>query len=154
MDTPPLERGLSFTLSWSSNGSVRRASASLGAALRVALALSLCAGCYELGRWHARLDAQSEGKPDASRVVIVERGDNKPARAETVGSAPGGPNGTSDVITPLNVRDPTALVMGPGASEPPSPPPPPSVSEKEIPDVAPPAKVYKKAKDIKPNQRF
>jgi hypothetical protein len=34
------------------------------------------------------------------------------------GTAPGGPAGSgSDVITPLNVRDPSNLIMGPGASQ-------------------------------------
>lgn len=34
------------------------------------------------------------------------------------GMAPGGPTGGgSDIITPLNVRDPSALVMGPGAAQ-------------------------------------
>ena len=34
------------------------------------------------------------------------------------GMAPGGPAGAgSDIITPLNVRDPSALVMGPGATQ-------------------------------------
>ena len=158
MDTPPVESSLAFTVSWNSGGRRRQAAVSFGAAIRVALVLSLCVGCFELGRWRARLEAQSEGRPD-SRVVIVDRGADKPARPETVGFAAGGPSGsTPDVITPLDVRDPTALVMGPGATDlPPKPaaaPPPAGSPEKEIPDVAPPAKVYKKAKDIKPNQRF
>lgn len=154
MDTPPDERGLSFTISWKSGGQDRRATASFGAALRVALVLSLCGGAYEVGRWRSRLEAQGEARPD-SRVVIVDRGENKPARAETVGNAPGGPSGVAtDVITPLNVRDPSALVMPPlGAQEPPAPAAAPQ-SEKEIPDVAPPARKYKKVKDIKPNDRF
>ncbi len=33
------------------------------------------------------------------------------------GLAPGGVTGGADVITPLNVRDPSSLVMGPGASQ-------------------------------------
>ena len=55
------------------------------------------------------------------------------------GLAPGGTVGSgSDVITPLNVRDPSALVMGPGATQqapatasasPTTPPPPPPAKE-------------------------
>ena len=55
------------------------------------------------------------------------------------GLAPGGPAGSgSDVITPLNVRDPSALVMGPGATQQapavasaPSAPPPPAPAKEE-----------------------
>jgi hypothetical protein len=37
------------------------------------------------------------------------------------GTAPGGPaGGGSDVITPLNVRDPSALIMGPGSAQQPA----------------------------------
>lgn len=40
------------------------------------------------------------------------------------GSAPGHPaDGSADIITPLNVRDPAALVMGPSASAYPASPP-------------------------------
>ncbi|MFI5347003.1 MAG: hypothetical protein ACHQ51_11580 [Elusimicrobiota bacterium] len=159
METPPVESSLAFTLSWNSAGKRRQASVSFGAALRVALVLSLCAGCYEVGAWRARLEALGEPKPD-SRVIVVQRED-KAIRNESTGMAPGGAIGEKDVITPLNVRDPSALVMGPGATEnPPAPPPavaPPAASpetEKQIPDVSPPAKKYKRAKDIKPNQRF
>lgn len=134
MDIPPEDRGLSLTLTWGADGARRRRSVSLGSALRVALALSLCAGCYEAGRWRQRLEALAAARPD-SRVVIVERGD-KPVRGEGAGTAPGGVIGEKDVITPLNVRDPSALVMGPSE-------PAPS-----------PARVYKSPKDIKPNRRF
>jgi hypothetical protein len=164
MDTPPVESSLAFTLSWNSGGRLRQASVSFAAALRVALVLSLCVGCYEAGRWRARLEAQNEVKPD-SRVIVVERND-KAIRTENAGMAAGSAFGDNkDVITPLNVRDPSALVMGPGATEgfadtrsvPPPAPAAPHGSvdtEKQIPDVAPPPKVYKKPKDIKPNQRF
>lgn len=51
------------------------------------------------------------------------------------GLAPGGlAGGGSDVITPLNVRDPSALVMGPGGTQQPptsAPPPAPPKEEKE-----------------------
>jgi hypothetical protein len=151
MDTPPLERGLSLTLSWTSGGQRRQRSVSFASALRVALALSLCAGCYEVGLWRARIEDQNEAKP-ASRVVVVERGD-KAVRNESTGMAPGGAIGEKDVITPLNVRDPSALVMGPSEPAPPAPQAA-AQTEKEIPDVVPPPRAYKKAEDIKPNQRF
>ena len=164
METPRGERGLSFSITWNSNGSSRAVSVSLGAALRVALVLSLCVGCYEAGAWRARLEAQASSKAD-SRVIVVERNE-KAIRTETTGMAPGGAlDGSKDVITPLNVRDPSALVMGPGATEgfadtravsPPAPAAPHGSvdTEKQIPDVSPPPKAYKKPKDIKPNQRF
>ena len=150
-----VESSLAFTLSWNSAGRRRQASVSFGAALRVALVLSLCAGCYEVGAWHARLQAQLETKQD-NRVVIVERGDNKAVRNESTGMAQGGAIGEKDVITPLNVRDPSALVMGPYEAPTVAPPKPLSSteSEKQIPDISPPARAYKKPKDIKPNQRF
>lgn len=41
------------------------------------------------------------------------------------GLAPGGlPGQEQDIITPLNARDPSALVLGPGGLTPPTPPPP------------------------------
>lgn len=41
------------------------------------------------------------------------------------GLAPGGlPGQEQDIITPLNARDPSALVLGPGGLTPPAPPPP------------------------------
>lgn len=150
MDTPPEDRGPSLTLSWGAGGARRRRTASLGSALRVALALSLCAGAYEVGRWRQRLEAQSEVRPD-SRVVIVERADKSPVRSEGTGMAPGGTVGEKDVITPLNVRDPSALVMGPSE---PSPPKPRAAAEPDVPEATPPERTYKKAKDIKPNRRF
>ncbi len=57
-----------------------------------------------------------------------------PYEGGVTGMAPGGPTGGGDVITPLNVRDPSALVMGPNSSQQPpatatTPPPPPSKSD-------------------------
>jgi hypothetical protein len=66
----------------------------------------------------------NKGPFDGSGSNVYEPG--------TSGLAPGGPTGGgSDIITPLNVRDPSALVMGPGATQqpptqsvmPPVPPP-------------------------------
>jgi len=148
MENPSAGRGLSFTVSWGPLDDPRSLSVSLGAALRVALAASLCAGAYEAGRWHERLLAQAS-RP-ASAVVVVERAD-KPAKPEKAGTAAGRPAGeSSDVITPLNVRDPTALVMGPADPRPAPAAAPPA----GVPDVNPPPRVYKKAKDIKPSDRF
>lgn len=61
----------------------------------------------------------------------------------TSGLAPGGAiGGGSDVITPLNVRDPSALVMGPGAQQQPpagslapQTPPPSSAKEPDLKDA-------------------
>lgn len=155
MDTPSEDRGLSLTLSWGASGARRRRSVSLGSALRVALALSLCAGCYEVGRWSQRLEALDAVRPD-SRVVIVERGGDKAVRGEGAGLAPGGTIGEKDVITPLNVRDPSALVMGPSEPAPPLPPPPEVQASPapDLPEALPRARVYKKVKDIKPTRRF
>ena len=60
-------------------------------------------------------------------------------------AAPGDPVGqTGDLITPLNVRDPSALVMGPGASW--NPPP------GDVPEPSAPSSVVtpRRAKPIKP----
>lgn len=60
-------------------------------------------------------------------------------------AAPGDPVGQSgDVITPLNVRDPSALVMGPGASW---NPPAGDVPEPSEPSIAVPPR---RAKPIRP----
>ena len=49
-------------------------------------------------------------------------------------AAPGDPVGESgDIITPLNVRDPSALIMGPGGFHPVCPPPEPSVVDPDRP---------------------
>jgi hypothetical protein len=62
-------------------------------------------------------------------------GGNGPYEPGTTGLAPGGPTGGgSDVITPLNVRDPSALVMGPGATQ---QPPTNSVAPQTPPPTAP-----------------
>jgi hypothetical protein len=154
MEPPPDERGLSLTLSWGGGASRRRRSAPLGPAFRVALALSLCAACYEAGRWRQRLEAQSEARPD-SRVVVVERGEKPPVRAESPGPAPGGAIGDKDVITPLNVRDPSALVMGPSDARPvPQAAPPAPGRESDVPEANPPARIFRTPQDIKPNRRF
>ncbi len=64
-------------------------------------------------------------------------GGGSPYESGITGLAPGGAiGGGGDVITPLNVRDPSALVMGPGSQQQPpagslAPQQPPMVSTKE-----------------------
>jgi hypothetical protein len=73
--------------------------------------LSLCAACYHLGRWTRGLEAASESTPAAvappraSIALPAEIAEN-PAAGHPAGE-------TGDTITPLNVRDPSALVMPP-----------------------------------------
>ncbi len=60
---------------------------------------------------------------------------SSPYEPGTTGLAPGGAiGGLSDIITPLNVRDPSALVMGPGATQ---QPPTNSVMPSTPPPTAP-----------------
>ena len=117
--------------------------------LRVGVALLLCAACFQAGRWYQELSASNAGpataKADPGNDIVVAtfHGEPEPAEKPAPTAAPGDPVGQSgDIITPLNVRDPSALVMGPGTSI--NPPagiePEPSASE-----VAP-----RKAKPIKP----
>jgi hypothetical protein len=56
------------------------------------------------------------------------------------GLAPGGVTGGGDIITPLNVRDPSSLIMGPGAQQQApatsvAPPPPPPAAKDEWKDA-------------------
>jgi hypothetical protein len=148
----PSKRGLSFTLSWGALEAPRSAELSLGTALRLMLVVALCAGAYELGRRHEKLAAQSA--PQTSGVVIVERRDSKPERAAP-SSAPGQAVGENpDVITPLNVRDPSALVMGPSGSEPPPAATAPVPTPRAGP-IGPPARVYPPKEDKpSPDARF
>lgn len=151
MDNPS-SRGLSVTFSWGALDDPKRRTVSLGAALRVALAASLVVAAYEVGRWQERVLAADAAPKPASAVVVVEKSD-KTAKAEKgTGAAPGQAVGEpTDVITPLNVRDPSALVMGPSESSP--PPAAAPAPQADVPEVAPPPRVYKKAKDIHPNPK-
>lgn len=150
MNPPPEPRGLSLTLSYGGGGGERRVRAMpLGGALRVVAALALSACCFQAGRWAGRLETPVS-RP-ASAVVVVEKPAGK-VMPEATGIAAGGPNGENDVITPLNVRDPSALVMGPSQAVPPLVEPP--ATPEGIPEPVPPAKTYKRIKDIKPNRRF
>lgn len=127
--TPP--RGLSLTVSFVGGGGPRTVRLPLGPALRVAAALALCALSYKIGVWRERLDlaaredlvAKVAAAPRVSRAAQAT-----PVSAPAALEAPGGPVGeSSDVITPLNVRDPSALVMAPTAMQEQAAPPPPAV---------------------------
>ena len=96
-----------------------------GSVFRIAVALLLCAACFQAGRWYQELSAsgaaQAKGDPGTEMVSAAFRGAPEPAtktlEAAPPTAAPGEPVGQSgDIITPLNVRDPSALVMGPGSS--------------------------------------
>lgn len=131
-----------------------------GPVLRVGVALLLCAACFQAGRWYQELSSAgaprrgtAKGDPGTEMVTATFRGDPEPGpknlETKPPTSAPGDPVGQSgDIITPLNVRDPSALVMGPGASiNPPEgvvpEPTPPSVIE------PPPAPRAKPSKPLK-----
>lgn len=105
-----------------------------GSALRVAGGLLLCAACFQSGRWYQELSVSVSGRPAAKgdpgneMVSATFRAKAEPAvpmaePAPLVSSGdPVGHGG--DIITPLNVRDPSALVMGPGISRQECLPPP------------------------------
>jgi hypothetical protein len=156
METPHPAGGLSLTLSWHASGERRQHVLPLDAPARTALAFLLCGAGYAFGRWTERVESSSAAP---SAVVLVPRAEKAP-RSGGTGVAPGRPvDEPADVITPLNVRDPSSLIMGPGALEPapsrvPSASPPAPSSSDDIPDVEPPPRIYKHLKDIKPNERF
>ncbi len=101
----------------------------------------LCAVCFQSGRWYGALEKDSgpdQLKTDAS-VEMVHATHTREVPAPDPSLVP--EEKVADIITPLNVRDPSALVMGPGGSQ--SPP----CSQQEV--VAPPeptAKVTKQKK--------
>ncbi len=80
--------------------------------------LLIAAACFQAGRWYGELEAGSKAVHDPAGIEMVKatfRGVPKTVEllpATTVGD----PVGLSDIITPLNVRDPSALVMGPAGS--------------------------------------
>lgn len=89
--------------------------------LRVAAALLLCAACFQAGRWYQELAASVKSDPGTEMVNASFKGKPEPA-PKTLEPAPlvgaGDPVGQSgDIITPLNVRDPSALVIGPYQAE-------------------------------------
>lgn len=105
---------------------------SAGPVMRVGVSLLLCAACFQSGRWYQELSASAaEPAPAATETAAAEFvGPLTPSlpAAPAATAAPGEPEGHSgDIITPLNVRDPSALVMGPAhyyqSCPPPEPPP-------------------------------
>ncbi len=101
----------------------------MGPVFRIAIALVLCAACFQAGRWYQELSgpavAHVKTDPGTEMVSATFRGAPVPASKSLEipqSSAPGAPvgEGGGDIITPLNVRDPSALVMGPGSYCPPS----------------------------------
>ncbi len=153
MDNSPLDRGLSLTLSWGGPDGRRRRTVSLGMFLRVGVALALCAVCYTAGRWNGALEAQSERS--AKRDIVSTRAAVKSVPSADTGTggngmAPGQRVGVwADVITPINVRDPSSLVMGPGASSAPG-----ALPQADEPPT-PPARFFPRAnKDVKPSNHF
>lgn len=95
-----------------------------GPVLRVAAALLLCAACFQAGRWYQELSgpAAASAKADPGNELVTAK--NRVDPAQTVEPSPpvaaGDPVGEGgDIITPLNVRDPSALIMAPGPVCPP-----------------------------------
>jgi hypothetical protein len=125
--------------------------------VRVASALALAAVLFQSGREVGRLEGLAEGpkvSKDAGNEMVSaafkpETPAPVPAEAKPAVTV-GDPVGESvDVITPLNVRDPSALVMGPGASSYGNcAPPPPNPPRLLPPDVEPAAPA--KARKVKP----
>ncbi|MDE2141772.1 MAG: hypothetical protein KGJ84_05105 [Elusimicrobia bacterium] len=75
------------------------------------------------------------GGKGGSRGIFSDSGSVSPYETGVNGQAPGSAiGGGADVITPLNVRDPSALVMGPGATQ---QPPTNSVAPSVTPPTAP-----------------
>jgi len=92
-----------------------------GSVVRIGVALLLCAACFQAGRWYQELSGGptplAKADPGTEMVDASFRGAPEPAPkpVETAQStAPGAvPGEGGDIITPLNVRDPSALIMGP-----------------------------------------
>lgn len=153
MDIPSKPRGLSFTVSWGALEAPKSAHLSLGAALRILLLLTLCLGAFELGRRTERQVAKASA-PGSAVVVVEAVGAAKPIGEAVANAAAGRPIAEKDeVITPLNVRDPSALVMGPTVSAPPAaeaaPPPVPPALEHPRARLYPP-----KDPKVQPDARF
>lgn len=95
--------------------------APIGPVVRVSAALLLSAACFQVGRWTGQLETRAATTTvDAGNAMVSPSHPVAPAPKTVETPAPaasGSPAGTNDdVITPLNVRDPSALVMGPGAT--------------------------------------
>lgn len=91
-----------------------------GLVARVSAVLVLCAACFQSGRWYQELAGPAAVQADAGNQMVSATFRGEPEAApKTIEPTPlaaaGDPVGQSgDIITPLNVRDPSALVMGPG----------------------------------------
>lgn len=116
---PPAERGWHVSFSVTSSGGEaaegrppRRLTALDAALLAAGLTLFLVEP-YAISMLlsHYRGPRAAEQCAPSNRVVVVEAAHEGPAGEEGVEQAAG--HG-SDVITPLNVRDPSSLIMGPG----------------------------------------
>jgi hypothetical protein len=112
----PSERGLTLTLSWTAGSKKRSAVVPVGPAARVVAMLALCALSYEFGALRARLEVPVPPPVLAPMKLASLQPTDKTAEEP------------SQVITPLNVRDPSALVMGPSSSWNPPAAPVPSVA--------------------------
>ncbi|HXT00773.1 MAG TPA: hypothetical protein VN915_08885 [Elusimicrobiota bacterium] len=160
MENTPPERGLTMTLTWGGGAYRVRRSLSLGSVVRVAAALALCAACYEAGRWHGNLEAQAARtaqRPSSAALAAKGLAVVEPA---SVAAAPGKAvdDPEKDVITPLNVRDPSALVMAPFATEQaaarPAGPAPEDEGDHEAPP-SPPARIFPRPDaKVKPPRKF
>lgn len=115
---PPVERGwqFSFSLKRAEGGSTdalpwRRRLTPLDVALLAAgLALFLVEPfAIHMLLTHYKVPLAAQTCVPSQQVVVVQ------AQDDGAGAAPPGvPESGSDVITPLNERDPSSLVMGPG----------------------------------------
>lgn len=97
----------------------------------------VAAVCFQIGRWTGQLESRAS-IDTGTELITAKNGippGPTPAEVKPASAAQGDPVGESgDIITPLNVRDPSALVMGPGAGSaysgsviaPPEPPSSPS----------------------------
>lgn len=95
---------------------------SAGPVVRIGVALLLCAACFQAGRSYQELSASASAEtkeaagaePVAASFVGPVKPEPSPVETSAQ-AAPGDvPGAGGDIITPLNVRDPSALVMSPG----------------------------------------
>ncbi|MBI2787711.1 MAG: hypothetical protein HYX59_03410 [Elusimicrobia bacterium] len=119
-----------------------------GSVVRIGVALLLCAACFQAGRSYQELSAadspEAKAAPGTEMVDASFVGPMLPPPGETSpATAPGDvPGEGGDIITPLNVRDPSALIMGPPQHS----CPPQEVAEPEGKPVEPGYKVPKPKK--------
>ncbi len=102
------DRRVTFSVSWSAGGKRRHGELSFTPPswARAALLLAVCALGYGLGLRQA-------SSPLPAHPTAAVQAASPPPQAAAAVAAPGHVVGQAeDVITPLNVRDPTALVMG------------------------------------------